>query len=274
MSGADLAGPIADGAIEDLRAAQDAVDRDLLRILLRLNTNDGEDSLVRRQAQTAVAVYRQINDRLEQAGQEAVSVAVQRALEAVAAVIGAPPATLSVDVRAELDQIVSRQAADVVRVFGDAAREMRAAVAAGVTSGGSLGDIVADVSIAMRRTYAQAQAAVDAAIMAVGRRAVMAEAAIVEEDGTPLAYVYVGPKDGKNRPFCKIWVGKAVNVPSEMNNGQGLDVADYCGGYNCRHSWAPMMIPDALAAGYRIYDVTQSGQGRDITEELRRQQEA
>lgn len=272
MSGADLAGPIADGAIEDLRAAQDAVDRDLLRILLKLDTNTGEDSLVRRQGQVAIAVYRQISDRLEQAGEEAISIAGQRALAAAEAILGAPPATLSLDVRAELDQIVSRQAADVVRVFGDAAKEIRAAAAAGVTSGGSLGDLVVNVSTAMQRTYAQAQAAVDAAIMAVGRRAVMAEAAVVEEDGTPLVYVYVGPKDGKNRPFCKVWVGKAVNKPDDMSNGQGLAVEDYCGGYNCRHSWAPMMIPDALAAGYRIYDVTQTGQGRDITEELRRQQ--
>lgn len=273
MSGADLAGPVADGAIEDLRAAQEAVDRDLLRILLRLNTNDGEDSLVRRQGQTAVAVYRQISDRLAQAGEDAISVAGERALAAVEAVIGAPPATLSLDVRAELDQIVSRQAADVVRVFGDAEREIRAAVARGVTSGGSLGDIVADVSIAMRRTYAQAQAAVDAAIMAVGRRAVMAEAAIVEDEGIPLVYVYVGPRDGKNRPFCAQWVGKAVTDPARMDNEQSLPVDDYCGGYNCRHSWAPQLIPDALANGYSVFD-TSTTPARDITNDLRRQMEA
>ena len=268
MSGADLAGPVADGAIEDLRAAQDAVDRDLLRILLRLNTEDGEDSLVRRQGQTAVAVYRQISDRLAQAGEDAISVAGERALAAVEAVLGSPPSTLPLDVRAELDQIVSRQAADVVRVFAGAEREIRAAVARGVTSGGSLGDIVADVSIAMRRTYAQAQAAVDAAIMAVGRRAVMAEAAIVEDDGVPLVYVYVGPRDGKNRPFCAQWVGKAVTDPARMDNEQGLPVDDFCGGYNCRHSWAPQLIPDALASGYRIYD-TSTTPARDVTEQMR-----
>ena len=58
MSGADAAGPVADSAIEDLRAVRDALQRDLLRILLQLDTEPGEDSLVRRQGQTAVAVFR------------------------------------------------------------------------------------------------------------------------------------------------------------------------------------------------------------------------
>ena len=203
MSGADLAGPVADEAIVDLRAAQDALERDMFRILLQLDTQPGEDSLVRRQGQTAAAVYRQIADRLAQAGEDAISVAGQRALAAVEAVVGAAPATLPLDVRAELDQIVERQAADVVRVFKSAEQEMRAAIARGVLSGGSLGDIVADVSIKMDTTYRQAQAAVDAAIKAVGRRAVMAEAQIAADEGIDLVYVYVGPRDGKNRPFCK-----------------------------------------------------------------------
>ena len=273
MSGADLAGPIADEAIVDLRAAQDALERDLFRILLQLDTQPGEDSLVRRQGQTAAAVYRQIADRLAQAGEDAISVAGQRALAAVEAVVGAAPATLPLDVRAELDQIVERQAADVVRVFRGAEQEMRAAVARGVLSGGSLGDIVADVSVKMDTTYRQAQAAVDAAIMAVGRRAVMAEAQIAADEGIDLVYVYVGPRDGKNRPFCKTWVGKAVTQPSGMDNGQGLDVADYCGGYNCRHSWAPTPTDEALRLGYRIFDTSANGQGDDITDRLRQQME-
>jgi hypothetical protein len=53
-----------------------------------------------------------------------------------------------------------------------------------------------------------------------------------------------------------------------MDNGQKLPVEDYCGGYNCRHSWAPQLIPDALASGYRIYDTT-TDPPRDVTEQIR-----
>jgi hypothetical protein len=268
MSGADDAGPVADDALEVLNRARNALERDLLRILLQLDTESGEDSLVRGQGQTAAAVYRQIVQRLEQEGEYVVSAAGDAALASVEAVLGAPPANLSVDVRAELDQIVNGQAADVVKVFDQAQREMREAVARGVLSGGSLTDVVLDVQQALDTTYFKAQSAVDSAIMAVGRRAVMSEAAIVEEEGgIPLVYVYVGPRDQKNRPFCRQWVGKAVTKPSALDNGQGLDVEDYCGGYNCRHSWAPMLIREAVAQNYRIFDTT-TKPPRDVTDEL------
>lgn len=268
MSGADDAGLVADDALEVLNRARNALERDLLRIILQLDTEPGEDSLVRRQGQTAAAVYRQIVQRLEQEGEYVVSAAGDAALASVEAVLGAPPTNLSVDVRAELDQIVNGQAADVVRVFGQAQREMREAVARGVLSGGSLTDVVLDVQRALDTTYSKAQSAVDSAIMAVGRRAVMSEAAIVEEEGgVPLVYVYVGPRDQKNRPFCRQWVGKAVTKPSALDNGQGLDVEDYCGGYHCRHSWAPMLIREAVAQNYRIFDTT-TKPPRDVTDEL------
>ena len=31
-----------------------------------------------------------------------------------------------------------------------------------------------------------------------------------------------------------------------LDNGMDLPAADYCGGYGCRHSWAPMPLQDAL----------------------------
>lgn len=256
MSGASAAGQFSDRAIEDLRAAQSAIERDLLRILLSLNTESGSDSLIRAQGQTSAAVYRQIAARLEQATGEAISIAGRRAVEAVEAVAGAPPSTLSVDVRAELDQIIDGQAADVVRVFGAAQRQMREAVARGVLSGGSLADIVEEVQAELLITYRQAQTAVDTAIMGVGRRAVMAGAAEVEKEGIDLLYVYVGPRDDKNRPFCREWVGKAVTNPDRLDNGQGLPVEDFCGGYNCRHSWAPSFVDATVSEGYRIFDTT------------------
>ena len=266
MSGADAAGPIADSAIADLRAVRDALQRDLLRILLQLDTNPGEDSLVRRQGQTAVAVYRQVDQRLARLGDEVANVAGARAVEAVAAVVGAPPATLPLDVRAELDTIVNGQIGDVVAVFRAANDQIREAVARGITTGGSLADVVAEVADRMDVTFKQAQAAVDAAVMAAGRRAVVSIALDVEQaTDEPMVFVYVGPKDQKNRPFCAKWVGKANVDPRKLDNGQGLPVEDYCGGYNCRHSWAPTPLPLALKNGYRIYDET----GDDVTERFR-----
>lgn len=271
MSGAGAAGASADRAIEDLRSAQAALERDLLRILLTLDTESGTDSLIRGQGQTAAAVYRQISARLEEATGEVIDITGRRALEAVEAVAGTPPSNLSLDVRAELDQIVDGQAADVVRVFGVAQRQFREAVARGVLSSGSLVDVVQEIQAEMAITYRQAQAAVDAAVMAVGRRSVMAEAAALEqEEGIDLLYLYVGPRDAKNRPFCREWVGKAVTNPDRLDNGQNLPVEDFCGGYNCRHSWAPLFVRYAVENRYQVFD-TSGPSPIEITDTLREQ---
>jgi hypothetical protein len=249
MSGADAAGVVADAAVADLRRLESALERDMLRILLSLDTMPGKDSLVRRQGQTTAAVMRQVQERLVAEGEALESLTGRRALEAVQAVMGEPPSRLPVDVRATLDSIVNEQTADVVKVFKAAIPEMRDAVARGVLSGGSLADVVEDVSARLQTTYMQASAAVDAAIMAVGRRAVMSAASDSDLD---LVYVYVGPRDGKNRPFCKTWVGKACTDPSRLDNGQSLPVDDYCGGYNCRHSWAPTLVQTCIDEGIPI----------------------
>jgi hypothetical protein len=252
VSGAAAAGVVADAAVEDLRRLERAVERDLLRILLSLDTVPGEDSLVRRQAQTSAAVLAQVRRRLEAEGETLAFVVGRRAIEAVGAVMGAPPSGLSVSVREELDLIVSNQLEGVVATFKAAVPEMREAVARGIASSGSLADVVEDVRARLATTYQRASAAVDAAIMAAGRHAIMAAAREVEGD-LDLVYVYVGPRDDKNRPFCRLWVGKAVTDPARLDNGQGLPVDDYCGGYNCRHSWAPTPFETAVRENIPIY---------------------
>ena len=251
MSGASAAGPIADIAIRDLQGLRERLEGDLMRIMLRLDTETGADSLVRRQGQTAAQVYRQIVARLEAEGVQVINVAGTRALQAVEAVMGAPPSTLSTQVREELDMIMDRAAEDVTSVFKDASGDVREAAQAGILSGGSLADLVAAVADKIGTTYTRAQAAVDAAIMAVGRRSVMAGAEEMR-DTLDLVYVYVGPRDDKNRPFCRQWVGKATARPEALVNGQDLPVPDYCGGYNCRHSWAPTPRDIAVAEGIDI----------------------
>lgn len=56
-------------------------------------------------------------------------------------------------------------------------------------------------------------------------------------------FLYVGPKDGITRPFCRKLVGKVLSKSqiNRLNNGQGAGpVLTTGGGYNCRHSWTPI----------------------------------
>lgn len=63
-------------------------------------------------------------------------------------------------------------------------------------------------------------------------------------------FVYLGPLDKITRPFCRKIVGRVFTTAEikAMDNGQGLDVMTYGGGYNCRHQWRP--VSDELAKDY------------------------
>jgi len=52
-------------------------------------------------------------------------------------------------------------------------------------------------------------------------------------------FEYVGPKDGKNRPFCAEWVGNQITLNDLKNlyNDDGEPAITARGGYNCRHNW-------------------------------------
>ena len=138
-------------------------------------------------------------------------------------------------------------------MFTVAADEMRRAINAGISTGGSLADLVEEVAARLQVAVVRAQAAVDAAVMASGRRALMLQA---DAAGLDYVFAYVGPLDAKNRPFCKAFVGRAVSKArmATLDNGQGLPVRDFCGGYNCRHSWAPLTREDARAEGIEVLE--------------------
>lgn len=54
-------------------------------------------------------------------------------------------------------------------------------------------------------------------------------------------FLYDGPLDQVTRPFCQKHVGKVYTLEElkGLDNGQGLPVEIYLGGYNCRHRLIP-----------------------------------
>lgn len=62
-----------------------------------------------------------------------------------------------------------------------------------------------------------------------------------EDEGIE-SFLYDGPKDERNRPFCKSHVGKTYTLAEieEMQNDQGGPALTDLGGYNCRHEWRPV----------------------------------
>ena len=61
-----------------------------------------------------------------------------------------------------------------------------------------------------------------------------------EQEAGITKFKYVG-NPHPQRPFCQQHFGKTYTVAeiNKTNNGQGLDVMTFAGGYNCRHFWIP-----------------------------------
>lgn len=69
-------------------------------------------------------------------------------------------------------------------------------------------------------------------------------------------FIYLGPDDKATRPFCERLLNVdppifSIQEINQMDNGQGLPVMQYGGGYNCRHQWRPISADDARARGWR-----------------------
>lgn len=55
-------------------------------------------------------------------------------------------------------------------------------------------------------------------------------------------FKYVGPSFNI-RPFCRAHLNKTYTIDEirDMDNGQGLPVAEFCGGHNCQHRFVPVV---------------------------------
>lgn len=89
-------------------------------------------------------------------------------------------------------------------------------------------------------------------------RLVAAETAhAADPDGDRLVWLYVGPVDGLQRPFCAALISKdrmfwtRDQVGSLRNNQPGMPALLHGGGYNCRHQWVQMHRQTAERRGYR-----------------------
>lgn len=68
-------------------------------------------------------------------------------------------------------------------------------------------------------------------------------------------FEYLGPDDKVTREFCSKTLGRnppiyTLEEIKALDNGQGLDVFTYGGGYNCRHQWSPISDEEARKQGY------------------------
>lgn len=122
-------------------------------------------------------------------------------------------------------------------IIPDTQRAVREALQ-GAQFAADISTVVSDLDAQLRRAEGRQITEARTAITSFGREitAVAAEAAGLDH------YLYTGPLDGITRSFCRELVGKAFTHTQidKLNNQQLAPPLIRGGGYNCRHTWAPI----------------------------------
>lgn len=155
-----------------------------------------------------------------------------------------------------LERLFVEQERQIVAVFDAAADEMAAALRRALVTGQDLDAAIGAVAHKLDTTFGRAAAAVDTAVAGFSRAATFEAVAALEEQGAEFGFTYLGPEDGKNRPFCERHVGRwytaAEIAAMQPDPGQPSPVSVFAGGYNCRHEWVPTLRSEAIEEGIPI----------------------
>lgn len=248
----------ADKARRELDIIRRALAREMKAIVSRMVVVDGTLSGDAMAAMNAQRVRSQLLTIIGEGRTE-----MERVLdEQLAAVIKAVMAEhdlgdFSPSATATIEDVRAGALTDILSTVGDGSERMGDAVRVALTTGAQIDDLIEELSQDIDTTMLRAQAAVDAAVMAAGRKVVVESGkALAEQEGLEVVYRYTGPLDRKTRPFCRPLIGKCFTLSAldamTAAPGQPGPVSLFCGGYNCRHTLAPMTLEDAVAYGYEV----------------------
>lgn len=253
----------ADAAVARLRDILDAAEREVQRLLRRLDTVPGASTLSR-DAQSAAnnqEVVRQVRlaiDKLRARTLDEARTVATKAAKSEAQRIGI---TFTVRTATLIETIVEDRLKEIDSVFGEAAAEVSRAARIVMATSADASTFVDRVSAALGSTRSQAMSAVDSVAMAAGRQTtiIQAEAAGLQAD-VDMVYGYGGPVDSITRPFCRRYATKAsgdvytVEALDRLDNGPGqpTPVSVYLGGYRCRHFLVPMTRLEAERRGHNV----------------------
>ena len=199
-----------------------------------------------------LAVRRQLREALSTAGyarmvDEATVTAVERMAEAMLATrIGQAGVKLVQPNPLKLQALVDIGRYNLLDVADDAARELWRGLATWAFSATPTNQIIDDLLNRLDADVANVHTLFDTQVSMFGRQV---EALATEHLPDDQPYLYVGPNDHKNRPFCKELVGQVMTRDriEALDNEQLPNPFVTGGGYNCRHSWLAVESADLRA---------------------------
>ena len=241
-------------AIELARVLRDT-ERALQPILRRALEGARTDQVV---GARGVALRREIRAALLRSGYDglvegATSHAVERMAETVLSTrIGSGALRMVQPDPRKLQALVDIGRVNLLHVGDDTAAAIWRSVTSWVFSARPTNDILDDLFEAMDDDVGALHTLFDTQVSMFGRQV---EAIATADLPADQPFLYVGPNDHRNRPFCKAHVGLVLTRDriEALDNGQLPNPFITGGGYNCRHSWLAVESQE-------LRDIANSGQ--------------
>ncbi len=225
---------------EDLDRVVTQINRQIRRLLARLDNSDGKLIAERASLGRALALRAEITTAMDAAG---FGDLVTRAFDlddlAILTLKGngiaaraARQTPIDPNIVTALQEL---READLLAMGEQAADAFWRAALDGVIGSRDLADLVDDMADLADVTKRQARTLHDTAVSTYSRQ--------VRQLGLPGEpddrFLYMGPFDGRTRPFCRNLIGEVHTREeiSRMSNGQIAGVLLTGGGYNCRHTF-------------------------------------
>ena len=254
----------ADEAIARLKQVLAAAEREVARLLRRLDTQPGSSRLASDalSLQNNRAVVQQVRRAISEVRQQVLELGANAAAAAAMA-SATPQMTFAPQTATLLRVIVDDRMRELSEMFAAADEAVAKAARVTLATSADVTGLVDEVARVFGSTRAQAASAIDSMAMAAGRQMTLLDSErAARSNKVAIVYGYGGPIDSIARPFCRehhtrltgqVYTLDALN---RLDNGahQPKPVSVYLGGYNCRHNLQPMTRDEAMARGLTVIE--------------------
>ncbi len=183
--------------------------------------------------------------------------------------------TLRRDFRVENLLLIGHYGSQIDRFYKKLSERANRRLATEISAKLAAGEPVEEIAQVLRRKWQLPYNQLAATVRGVARASSRANAVLTAMSYGAQAFRYVGPRDELNRPFCADRVGKvfALGAVSKMKNDFGQAAWLFCGGWNCRHYWEPVMeeVEAFTTAAMDKMKKTRPNQFTVVPQEVRRQ---
>lgn len=231
-----------------LREIAERLEQEIAALTADLDTKSGSLEQTKYNTANVARIRQRVAEVAEEVGANQVTAILRQELPDVIKAVLAQnemPLEFTADVQQDLMRIMRGMELEVTQaIVQGTSGEVASAVRSAVTGGMDYAGLRAKVAGALDTSLGRAATGLDRAVREMGDRALIE--AGKQAPGGEWVYLYEGPKDGANRPYCAARVGRYMTA----DQADALDPRERFG---CRHVPVPIPLEIAQQDGYQPF---------------------